>query len=110
MLGQGGEGAVYELSGVPDLVAKTYHRPIDPRKQIKLRAMSAVASPALTTVAAWPTATLHEKANGAVIGIVLPRMRESRPVHDLYNPASRRKHYANADLKWACQDFCVRGI
>ncbi len=24
-LGQGGEGAIYELSGLPDLVAKLYH-------------------------------------------------------------------------------------
>src|SRR5688500_18617981 len=99
-LGQGGEGAVHEVQGSTDLVAKTYHNPSNGKKQTKLRLMSTVNSRALIGVAAWPGATLHARPRGAVVGVLMHRIRDNRTVHDLYNPASRRKRFAAADLKF----------
>ena len=44
-LGGGGEGAVYEISGTSEIVAKVYHQPATREKAAKLAAMDACASP-----------------------------------------------------------------
>ncbi len=59
-LGVGGEGAVFEVVGQPSSVAKIYHKPPDALQSQKLKAMATLARPQLLTVAAWPTATLHQ--------------------------------------------------
>ena len=48
----GGEGAVYEVAGHVDVVAKVYHKPPDAAKEQKLRAMVALARPDTVSVKA----------------------------------------------------------
>ena len=38
-LGQGGEGAIYEIVDQPELVAKIFHVPLSPSRAGKIRAM-----------------------------------------------------------------------
>lgn len=98
-LGTGGEGSVFEVPAVPSLVAKVYHKAQDSRKAEKLRAMVRLAVPDLLKVAAWPTATLHDRPAGPVVGLVMPKIAGFKEVHTLYSPAHRKKDFPQAD--WA---------
>lgn len=60
LIGRGGEGAVYEVLGKPDFVAKIYEKPFDQQKAEKLSSMIKLAKPAIFQVAAWPKSTIHK--------------------------------------------------
>lgn len=97
-LGKGGEGAVYEVPANHHWVAKLYnvhHKPDKP-KQAKLRFMVATVDNELLSYAAWPQETLHETANGPVVGFLMPKVSGRAPIHMLYSPAHRRQDYPNA--------------
>ena len=83
-LGRGGEGAVYEVQGIPDVVAKVYTQAAHPIKAAKLAAMAQVVTPALLRIAAWPTSPLSD---GRIVrGLIMPRVMGYREVHRLYRP------------------------
>lgn len=97
-LGKGGEGSVYEVPANHHWVAKLYnahHRP-DVLKQAKLRFMASTADQELLSHTAWPQETLHQKANGPVIGFLMHRVSGLVPIHMLYSPAHRRQDYPRA--------------
>lgn len=101
-LGTGGEGAVYEIAGVSQFVAKVYHVAPEPSKADKLNAMVAIATAnkRLLDVAAWPVATLYDRPGGSVVGIGMPRVTGGREIHDLYGPSFRKIHFPNADWRF----------
>src|SRR5690349_316554 len=80
----GGEGAVFEVVGRPDLVAKLYSKPQSKERCDKLRAMALLCNPALLKIAAWPTATLSNGNPAAVEGILMPRIVGHKEIHHLY--------------------------
>lgn len=99
-LGQGGEGAVYR-SGQHAL--KIYHTLPDLPKQQKLKAMAELAQrhPTLTLVSTWPVdVALHGRA---VHGVVMPLVSGALPLHELATPASRKRLFPHADLKFVLQ-------
>ena len=98
-LGRGGEGAVFPVTGVPDLVAKIYLKPPTAAKAEKLRSMARNASPALLRVAAWPVDVLVDPA-GAVRGFLMPKVSAREDVHELYSPKSRRRAFPNVDFRF----------
>ena len=98
-LGRGGEGAVYELAADAKRIAKVYHKPVEPAKARKLRAMSALTSPDVLAVAAWPIATLHGLPGGPVIGCMQPRA-QGREVHELFGPSNRARTFPKADWRF----------
>jgi DNA-binding helix-hairpin-helix protein with protein kinase domain len=98
-LASGGEGAIFEVVGSSDRVAKVYHRSVPPEKAEKLRWMVRLGSPELLQFTAWPTATLHENPNGPVAGFVMPRIVGHHEAHTLYSPAQRKQCSPQAD--WA---------
>jgi DNA-binding helix-hairpin-helix protein with protein kinase domain len=93
----GGEGAVFDVVGRPDLVAKLYRKPQSKERCDKLRAMARLCSPALLKFAAWPTATLSNGDPAAVDGIMMPRIVDHREIHHLYSVAQRKKDFPEAD-------------
>lgn len=97
-LGRGGEGAVYEVVGQPDLVAKLYHDVPDAKKQDKLIRMAAVLDDRLHQYAAWPEATLHQPSDSAVVGFTMQRIKARKAVHMLYSPGQRRSAFPNTDF------------
>ncbi len=99
-LGSGGEGAVYEISGIPGLVAKIYHAPVTLEKAEKLRLMTGMGDAGLFKFASWPKATLHDRSGGPVTGLVLPRVSKGREIHELYSPAHRKLHFPQADWRF----------
>ena len=98
-LGRGGEGAVYPVVGVPDVVAKIYHKPPTPPKVEKLRSMARRASPGLLRVAAWPIDLLGDES-GAVRGFLMSRVSAREDVHQLYSPKSRRRAFPGVDFRF----------
>ncbi len=95
-IGRGGEGAVFEITGRSDLVAKIYHQAADHTKAQKLLSMAAKASAELTRLAAWPTSVLFDQTR-VPRGITMPRMTGAKEIHILYSPAQRRTHFSKAD-------------
>jgi len=98
-LGRGGEGAVFPVVGMPDLVAKIYLKPPTPLKVEKLRSMARRASPSLLRVAAWPVDVLTDEA-GAVRGFLMPKVSAREDVHELYSPKSRRRAFPGVDFRF----------
>lgn len=98
-LGQGGEGAIYELEGQPGFVAKIFHQPLPGQRAEKIRAMAALRTPALERLTAWPTGLLS-LPGGQPIGVKMPRVVGHRDIHQLYNPKSRRSAFPRADWRF----------
>jgi DNA-binding helix-hairpin-helix protein with protein kinase domain len=99
-LGTGGEGVVFEVATAPDMVAKVYHEPPGAQKEAKLRAMVSLGRAELIKVAAWPTATLHERPGGPTVGLTMRRIRDYQEVHTLYSPAHRKTAFPQADWRF----------
>jgi DNA-binding helix-hairpin-helix protein with protein kinase domain len=98
-LASGGEGTVHVVVADAAVVAKVYHKPPAHEQIEKLRHMTAQATPELCRFAAWPTATLHDRPGGLVVGFLMPRFAGFHPIHTLYSPAHRRTAFPAAD--WA---------
>ena len=90
-------GAVFDVVGRPDLVAKLYSKPQSKERCDKLRAMAKLCSPDLLKIAAWPTATLSNGNPAAVDGILMPRIVDHKEIHHLYSVAQRKKDFPEAD-------------
>jgi DNA-binding helix-hairpin-helix protein with protein kinase domain len=99
-LGTGGEGAVFEIATTSDLVAKVYHKPPAARTEAKLRTMVGLLRDELVRVAAWPTATLHERPGGPAVGLVMRRIKDFKEIHTLYSPAHRKTTFPRADWRF----------
>lgn len=93
----GGEGAIFDVVGRPDQVAKLYSKPQSRERCDKLRAMAKLCSPDLLKIAAWPTATLSNGNPAAVEGILMPRIAGYKEIHHLYSVAQRKKDFPEAD-------------
>ncbi|WP_437187811.1 hypothetical protein SH668x_001222 [Planctomicrobium sp. SH668] len=93
----GGEGAVFDVVGRPDLVAKLYSKPQSKERCEKLRAMAKLCNPDLLKIAAWPTATLSNSNPGVVEGILMPRIADHMEIHHLYSVAQRKKDFPDVD-------------
>lgn len=100
-LGRGGEGAIFEVQGITNQVAKVYHPNKLPslQKQAKLSYMAGVAvarASQFLNYVAWPQETLHPFLGGPVIGFLLPKVSGKDPIHMIYSPAYRKQNYPKA--------------
>ena len=93
----GGEGAIFDVIGHPDLVAKLYSKPQSNERCDKLRAMAKLCNPDLLKIAAWPISTLSNGTSAAVEGILMPRIADHKEIHHLYSVAQRKKDFPEAD-------------
>jgi len=90
---KGGEAILYALPGRDDVLAKVYRKPSEGRAA-KLAAMLA-APPADPMTAqghasiAWPLDRLLEAEGPRVLGFVMPRVYNARPIFEFYNPRLR---------------------
>lgn len=98
-LGQGGEGAVYELEDEAETAAKIHHQPLTPLRAEKIRAMAAMQSDKVAGLAAWPTGLLS-LPSGTPIGLMMPRVTGHKDIHHLYSPKSRRAEFPGADWRF----------
>jgi DNA-binding helix-hairpin-helix protein with protein kinase domain/Tfp pilus assembly protein PilF len=95
-LKQGGEGAVYDLQGRSDLVAKIYRGHIDNQKAEKLALMVNLRTDRLLKLAAWPIDTLFDRPRGRMIGFLMNKVVSYEDVHILYGVKSRLAQFPEA--------------
>jgi DNA-binding helix-hairpin-helix protein with protein kinase domain len=98
-IGAGGNGVVYTVSRRSELVAKIQKYALSQHDVDKLDVLVRAATPELLSVAAWPT-DLLKAANGHVVGFVMPRVLDARPLYELYSPRSRIQHFPSADFRF----------
>lgn len=98
-LGRGGEGAVFDVAGRSDTVAKLYLKPPTAQLAAKLSAMAGMASGPLRKVTAWPTGTLHDPS-GQVVGFTMPKVGGHKPIFQLYLPKPRLRNFPTADWRF----------
>jgi DNA-binding helix-hairpin-helix protein with protein kinase domain len=98
-IGAGGNGIVYTVSRRPELVAKIQKRAPSRDDLDKLDLLVRAATPDLLAVAAWPM-DLLKAPNGHVVGHVMPRILDARPLYELYSPRSRIQHFPSADFRF----------
>lgn len=97
-LGKGGEGSVFDVPALSGQVAKIYHtnKLPDTKKQQKLSFMLSKADPLLLNYVAWPQETLHTSRGGAVVGYLMSKVVNRKPLHILCSPAQRKQGYPKA--------------
>lgn len=98
----GGEGQVFEIKGQSNIVAKVYHKPVEPSKSNRLKFQVKSTNPKINSIAAWPIELLFDESNRNVIrGITMP-LKFGKEIHRLYGPADRSTEFPRA--RW---DFLV---
>lgn len=98
LLGRGAEGAVFEIVGSPEKVAKIYLKEASAERAEKLIAMQSLRTPALDALTAWPIEVL-KSPGGKVAGFVMANLGASKDVHALYSPRSRVAEFPKADWR-----------
>lgn len=100
-IGSGGEGDVYELLMSPKTtVAKIYKKPLDEKKQEKLRLMARGCNEDLKGISAWPTDVLSTRPGGPVVGFLMPKIADAEPIHKVYGPTHRKETFPHADWRF----------
>lgn len=99
LVGQGGEGAVYELATHQNHVAKVYHRPLDQQRIEKIRAMARIKTDMLEKLTAWPSGLICAK-DQKPIGLIMPKISGRKSIHQLYSPKSRRTDFHRVDWRF----------
>jgi DNA-binding helix-hairpin-helix protein with protein kinase domain len=98
-IGKGGEGAVYDIVGQTDKVAKINFKPLSSEHAQKLSAMTSLATPALLQIAAMPIETLHDQSR-QVVGFIMPKVLGHEPVFKVYGPKLRLREFPKADWRF----------
>ena len=98
-IGAGGNGVVYTVARRPELVAKINKHALSAHDIDKLDVLVRAATPDLLSVAAWPMDSLKSRA-GQVVGFVMPRVVDARPLYELYSPRARVQHFPSADFRF----------
>ncbi|MGL5942353.1 MAG: helix-hairpin-helix domain-containing protein, partial [Waterburya sp.] len=94
-LGSGGEGKIYEVNGEPSLVAKVYHQGKNTNEE-KLKVMFAnppqdPASSQNHVSIAWTLDLLCATNSQQIIGFLMGKAINMRPIHSFYTPKNRRQ-------------------
>lgn len=95
-LGGGGEGKIYEVRKEPSLVAKVYHQGKNTNED-KLKVMFAnppqdPPSSQNHVSIAWTVDLLHNINSQQIVGFLMGKATNMRPIHNFYTPKSRRQH------------------
>ena len=118
MIGRGGEGHIYALDTLPDLVAKVYHRPRprDPTAALKYAEKRAKLALMVDNPPnmperdghvsiAWPLDTLHSALPASVdntVGFLMHNTGDMKSVVECFNPGRRKRHFPHYTYKHLC--------
>ena len=98
-IGAGGNGVVYTVARRPELVAKIQKQVLSTHDIDKLDVLVRAATPDLLSVAAWPIDCLKSRT-GQMVGFLMPRIVDARPLYELYSPRARVQHFPSADFRF----------
>lgn len=108
-IGSGGEGTVYEIEGHPNFVAKVYHKAqLTEHHDRKLRKLVSLATTDLKTIAAWPVGLLFDPRSKTVRGLVMERIADAFPLHELYGTTTRSRRFPTA--QWGHLVLAARNL
>lgn len=109
VIGSGGEGAVFEIDGHPNLVAKVYHKDrITEYHDRKLRKLVTLGTSELLGISAWPRGLLFDPRTKAVRGLMMDRITDAYPLHELYGTTSRSRTFPQA--QWGHMVLAARNL
>ena len=98
LIGEGGEGRVYQVHGNHSLVAKIYKPSIRSAREKKIEAQVALQSSIVSEFAAWPIEPLYRRRE--FTGFLMNAVSGRQAVHELYGPKSRRDLFPKADFRF----------
>ncbi len=99
LLGKGGEGAVYNVSGHADIAVKIYNDGKAPERRDKIMAMVTATLSRTSDYVAFPLEVVTRQ-NGKFAGFTMKKVADFKTVHDLYGPGSRRTEFPTADVRF----------
>lgn len=94
-LGEGNEGAVFEVETDNSLVAKVYHKAVERQRARKLELMVERANPQLFAHTAWPV----DLADSPSFTIFMPR-GAGKEIHESFHPKSRLQNFPDAKYRF----------
>ncbi|MEO0531002.1 MAG: hypothetical protein AAF266_10580 [Planctomycetota bacterium] len=108
-IGAGGEGTVFDIQGHPDLVAKVYHKAqLAESHEQKLGRLVAASADDLLSIAAWPRTLLFDPRTKRVRGLIMPRIADAYPLHELYGTTTRSRRFPHA--QWGHLVLAARNL
>ncbi len=109
LIGRGGEGSVFAVAGQPSLAAKVYHQiPLNTGHLDKLDAMVACRTSTLDAIAAWPQTMVYSREPFEPCGILISRINDARPLHELYGTSTRRRYFPK--VQWHHMVLAARNV
>lgn len=99
LIGKGGEGAVYAVSGRSGQAVKIYNAGLRTKREAKVRAMVGDGLATKTNLVAYPGQVVTDQ-RGQFLGFVMRLVAGYRPLHELYSPKSRQAHFPKADYRF----------
>ena len=99
LIGTGGEGEVYSVNGRSGLAVKIYNKDLRAKREHKVRAMVGEGLAVKTDLIAYPNEVVTDR-RGNFLGFVMRLVSGYRPLHELYSPKSRQRHFPKADYRF----------
>lgn len=99
LIGKGGEGEVYAIKGRSGLAVKIYNTSLRAKREDKVRAMVGEGLAVKTDLVAYPGDVVTDR-RGNFLGFVMRLVSGYRPLHELYSPKSRQRHFPKADYRF----------
>lgn len=99
LIGKGGEGEVYAIKGRSGQAVKIYKTGLRSKREDKVRAMVGEGLAVKTDLVAYPGEVVTDH-RGNFLGFVMRLVSGYRPLHELYSPKSRQRHFPKADYRF----------
>lgn len=99
LIGKGGEGEVYAIKGRSGQAVKIYNSGLRVTRESKVRAMVGEGLAVKTDLVAYPGEIVTDR-RGNFLGFVMRLVSDYRPLHELYSPKSRQRHFPKADYRF----------
>lgn len=99
LIGKGGEGEVYAIRGRAGQAVKIYNANLRSKREGKVRAMVGQGLAVKTELIAYPGEVATDR-KGNFLGFVMRLVSGYRPLHELYSPKSRMRHFPKADYRF----------
>ncbi len=99
LIGKGGEGEVYAIKGRSGQAVKIYNTSLRAKREDKVRAMVGEGLAFQTNLVAYPVEVVTDH-RGNFLGFVMRLVSGYRPLHELYSPKSRQRHFPKSDYRF----------
>ncbi|OOY20474.1 hypothetical protein BMI86_07995 [Thioclava sp. DLFJ5-1] len=99
LIGKGGEGEVYSVQGRSGQAVKIYSPSLRTKRESKVRAMVGEGLAVKTDLVAYPGEVVTDHT-GSFLGFAMRLVSGYRPLHELYSPKSRQRHFPKSDYRF----------